>query len=73
MKKGKIILNDKKNDEIRRGKYNEWIMTGTMPNSNVPIWEYDWETFHKHERYPPAKLRELRKKNGVGCKRKNKK
>ena len=62
MKKGKIILNERS----RRGKYNEWVMTGTMPNSNVPIWEYDWDAKHVSEKYPPAKLREIRKKNGVG-------
>jgi hypothetical protein len=60
-----------KTDEKRRGKYNEWLLVGIQNGSLV--WRYDWTFRELNQKYPPAKLRKLRKERGVGSSKVRKK
>ena len=59
-------------DEVRRGKKNEWLLIGRDKKSGVPIWRFDWDMFQLNDKYPPQKLRALRKERGVGSSKKRK-
>lgn len=57
-------------DEVRRGKHHEWLFVGKDPKSGVPIWRYDWAMRELNQKYPSAKLRQLRQERGVGSSKK---
>ena len=55
-------------NETRRGKHNEWALIGLL--KGTPIWKFDWTMRELNTKYPPAKLRQLRKERGVGSSKK---
>ena len=61
-----------RSNETRRGKHNEWALIGMIGTKKgpVPIWRYDWEMRQLNTKYPPQKLRALRKERGVGSSKK---
>lgn len=55
----------------RRIGHPEWVLQGIQ--KGVPLWAYDWSVIDSKSKYPPEKLRELRKERGVGSSKLRKK